>query len=106
MDYNDEMRLSDTEINLLLTVIHTVDKTAEVRLFGSRVDDAKQGGDIDIIILSSYPERFTRQALRLIRQHFFDKFGEQKIDLVIDTPEPTDPFTKKVVPHSIKLNHS
>ena len=98
------MRLSDTEINLLLEAILAIDSNAEVRLFGSRVDDQKHGGDIDIMVLSQKPEQFDRIALRRIRQRFFDHFGEQKLDLIIDTPEMLTPFVKKVVVNSIPLH--
>lgn len=54
-------------------------------LFGSRVDPARRGGDIDLLIELDRPPlpsrlRFT-QRLRLALE---DTIGEQKVDLVVD----------------------
>lgn len=57
------------------------------RLFGSRVDDARRGGDIDLYIeaeASLSPQeafqRETRMAAELYRA-----LGERKIDIVVNT---------------------
>jgi hypothetical protein len=55
------------------------------RLFGSRVDDSRRGGDIDLYIeadLSAQEafERETRMAAELYRA-----LGERKIDIVVNT---------------------
>jgi predicted nucleotidyltransferase len=55
------------------------------RLFGSRVDDARRGGDIDLYIEASLSpqeafQRETRMAAELYRA-----LGERKIDIVVNT---------------------
>jgi len=100
------MRLSSTEIKVLLDTINQIDAGAQVRLFGSRIDDEKKGGDIDLLILSQKTEVFTRQALRQIRQVFFDAFGEQKIDIVVDTLPPKVPFVKTIISTSLPINNT
>jgi predicted nucleotidyltransferase len=55
-------------------------KEARIYLFGSRVDDAGKGGDIDILILSEKKLSFDDKVK--IRYAFYEKFGEQKLDLV------------------------
>jgi predicted nucleotidyltransferase len=55
------------------------------RLFGSRTDDARRGGDIDLYIEStlSPQEAFKREtgmAAQLYRE-----LGERKIDIVVNT---------------------
>ncbi|MDH4129048.1 MAG: nucleotidyltransferase domain-containing protein [Spirochaetota bacterium] len=47
------MRLTVSEINTIKSSIYDEDDNAEIYLFGSRTDDSKRGGDIDILILSS-----------------------------------------------------
>jgi len=46
------MRLSIFEQEAIKNAVAQGDKEAKVYLFGSRVDDTKRGGDIDILILS------------------------------------------------------
>lgn len=100
------MRLSNPEIKLLLDTINQIDADAQVRLFGSRTDNQKKGGDIDLLILSQKTEAFTRQALRQIRQVFFDAFGEQKLDIIVDTLPPKTPFVKTIMSTSLPINNA
>ena len=57
----------------------------DIYLFGSRVDDAKKGGDIDLYIIPakkfSLEERLEKK--RKFRLRLENKIGEQKIDIVI-----------------------
>ena len=46
------MRLSKAEIQAIRDVIHQYDPDAQIRLFGSRLNDELRGGDIDLMILS------------------------------------------------------
>jgi predicted nucleotidyltransferase len=64
-----------------------------VFLFGSRVDDGKHGGDIDLLIETHRPmapaelvERRTRFVARLYRA-----LEEQRIDVVITAHHESDP---------------
>lgn len=100
------MRLSSPEIKVLLDTINQIDADAQVRLFGSRTDNQKKGGDIDLLILSQKTEAFTRQALRQIRQIFFDAFGEQKLDIIVDTLPPKTPFVKTIMSTSLPINNA
>jgi predicted nucleotidyltransferase len=46
------MRLTEIEISSIKNIILSVDNHADIYLYGSRVDDAKRGGDIDILVIS------------------------------------------------------
>ncbi|GHV80120.1 hypothetical protein AGMMS49944_19110 [Spirochaetia bacterium] len=46
------MRISDYEKNVIIDSVRNTDPNATIWLFGSRTDDSKKGGDIDIAILS------------------------------------------------------
>lgn len=57
----------------------------KIWLFGSRVDDSKKGGDIDLYIETNYNDLFivTRKEIEFIAN--LKKFiGDQKIDIVIN----------------------
>jgi predicted nucleotidyltransferase len=92
------MRLSEEERNLLKQTVRKIDKEADLFLFGSRTDDDARGGDIDLLVVS---KRFDRKDVRRLRVAFYEKFGEQKIDVVVDDGNPS-PFIElirsKVVP--------
>ncbi|THD09530.1 nucleotidyltransferase family protein [Metallibacterium scheffleri] len=63
---------------------------ARVWLFGSRVDDAKRGGDIDLLIEAAQlpaVETFMRKVRFLGKLE--ESLGERKIDVVIQHPGDT-----------------
>jgi predicted nucleotidyltransferase len=47
------MRLDSQEIQTMRTAVETiVGNSSEIRVFGSRLDDSKRGGDLDLLIES------------------------------------------------------
>jgi predicted nucleotidyltransferase len=74
------MRLSDRERNAIVSAVHRYDAKAQVFLFGSRVDDAKKGGDIDLLVWSA---SIGPDERRRIRRTICDAIGEQKIDILV-----------------------
>lgn len=70
-------------------------------LFGSRTDDNKRGGDIDVFILSN--EKYDSQKLRDIKTQFMKKFGWQKLDLINWTFEEKHAFKDLVTDEAIEL---
>ncbi|MBN21454.1 MAG: hypothetical protein CL678_09230 [Bdellovibrionaceae bacterium] len=100
------MRLSQQEVNLILNVL--LEKPLlEVRLSGSRVDDFKKGGDIDLLLICQNEE--IRQQMREqkpeILSELKEKIGDQKIDLTIVDPSliSQDPVIEAMMNHSIVL---
>lgn len=82
------MRLSKFEIKIIKSVASEVwgAKTI-IYLFGSRTDDSKKGGDIDLFVdLETEQEP---QKIMLQKAEFLGKLdillGEQKIDLLVKT---------------------
>jgi len=59
---------------------------AKVYLFGSRVDDSKKGGDIDLYV--ECPEGTEDQLKKSLKANadIQMKIGEQKIDIVVWSP--------------------
>ncbi len=94
------MRLNNVEKNNFKASVYAFDKDAKVFLFGSRTDDQKRGGDIDILIIS---DSINREQIRKIKLNFYDSFGEQKIDIVLDDGSLDEPFKKMIYTKAIEL---
>ena len=94
------MRLTERERDAIVRTISFFDANASVYLFGSRCDDAKRGGDIDIAVLSS---TIDRKALGAIRRKLYELIGEQKIDIVTG-PYLDSAFFKMAVETGILLH--
>jgi predicted nucleotidyltransferase len=94
------MRISDNERHVLTGAVKSVDRNAQVWLFGSRVDDSKKGGDIDVAILS---EKIGLSERMSICRNISDAIGEQKIDLVVSA-DGQDPFFRLAVETGIRLD--
>jgi predicted nucleotidyltransferase len=93
------MRLKKTEIEAIKSEIKKFDSNAEIYLFGSRTDDAKKGGDIDLLIIS---DKIKLNEKIKIRTRLYEIIGEQKIDLVA-TADLNTAFLKYVYERSIQL---
>lgn len=88
------MRLtSQAQAAIIQTFQNFFSAEDHIWLFGSRVDDTKRGGDIDLYIETQ--ENDTRK-LRDQKIKFLvnleKKIGEQKIDVVIKTPQKILPI--------------
>ncbi len=84
------MRLPIEQRDCLKNEIRKFAPESKIYLFGSRVDDNKKGGDIDILILSK--EKLTFEQKCAVKWEFFRRFGEQKLDLVNYQFDEQDPF--------------
>ena len=76
------MRLTNFQLSIIKqTVAHVFGVNALVYLFGSRVDDAKKGGDIDLLIET------TSEATLLDKLRFVSllqqQIGDRKIDVLV-----------------------
>lgn len=94
------MRLSAEERAVIVEAARRFDPTAELWLFGSRADDSKRGGDIDIAIRSKTIGRIERMR---IRSGIEDRLGEQKIDIVISR-DGAEPFFRQAIETGVKLD--
>ena len=82
------MRLTDRQHAIIrTTVTETFGAAANVWLFGSRVDDSKRGGDIDLLIETDQVDvdAIARTEIAFLTQLQM-KLGEQKIDVLLDYP--------------------
>ncbi len=93
------MRIDNNQRLYIINIVHKFDPKAKIRLFGSRLDDAAVGGDIDLLIESKtigFKEKL------IIRYQLKEKLGERKIDLLI-SGKPDTAFTRFVFKNSLAL---
>lgn len=100
------MRLSKNEIEAIKEVTRTVfGPGATVRLFGSRTDDQKKGGDIDLYIQYTQPfsgtERYSLKIKFLVQLK--KRIGDQKIDVLIEEDKTTRTLFHSIQKESIRL---
>lgn len=93
------MRLTEVEVSAIKDSVNKFDPDAKIYLFGSRAEDMKKGGDIDLFVIS---KKITRAERRKIKLSIYDKIGEQKIDMVI-APEITTTFHRIAISTGIQL---
>ena len=82
------MRLSDRQRTIIRTAVaENFGADANVWLFGSRLDDAARGGDIDLYIepATDDADEIVESKLRFLVS-MYKQLGEQKIDVVIRRP--------------------
>lgn len=81
------MRLTPFEIEMIKKAFYESFEDGKIYLFGSRVDDAKRGGDIDLYLCPSIKfddERIRRRTFLIKLDEYI---GEQKIDVVMAKDE-------------------
>lgn len=93
------MRLAEKEQSAIREAIREADPEASIYLFGSRVDDAAKGGDIDLLVLS---KRITLMVKLGILAQLHQRLGERKIDIAV-FPDDSRPFPRMVMQEGVSL---
>jgi len=98
----NSLRITEFQKDAIVDAVKAVDPNAKVWLFGSRVDDNKRGGDIDIAI---YSDEINRDVMRKIRVNrlICDKIGDQRIDIVT-TSDGKEAIFKIAVAEGVQLH--
>ncbi|NQY79335.1 MAG: nucleotidyltransferase domain-containing protein [Candidatus Caenarcaniphilales bacterium] len=95
------MRLSPEYVSVIKNSILEYIPEAEIFLYGSRTDDSKKGGDIDLLVkVQQEPERIIKSQ---IKTQIFNKIGEQKIDIIYKCPEKNSSFIELIELEAIPL---
>ncbi len=76
------MRLSDRIQKLIVDGIRKSFGDTEIYLFGSRTDESKKGGDIDIALVLDINKNEFRQKKIQFKKYLFQKGYDLKIDLL------------------------
>ena len=78
------MRLSKREIEAILQVAEDIyGADVKVYLFGSRVDDSRRGGDIDLLVRTTSEKKGILDRVRMAAR-IKSLIGDQKIDIIGD----------------------
>ena len=87
----NEIRLTTSEMSAIVDEAKRVfgSKLARVRLYGSRADMTKRGGDIDLAIelFDLVDDKFA--STRSFRQGLCTRLGEQKFDILVIALDPS-----------------
>jgi predicted nucleotidyltransferase len=77
------MRLNPTELTALRTIIGALDPAGLIYLYGSRADDTRKGGDIDVYLQASQPISL---KTRLHTQYRLELACDTRVDLLVKNP--------------------
>jgi predicted nucleotidyltransferase len=77
------MRLTNKEQSAIKESFLEVFKNGEIYLFGSRTDDKKRGGDIDLYLIPEKKENLMQKKINFLVS-LKRKIGLQKIDVVFN----------------------
>ena len=99
------MRLTPNQIAAIHEAVAEVfGGGAQVWLFGSRVDDNKRGGDIDLLIRPQPGDndQLLQRKIRLLGR-LEQALGERKIDIVIEQPADARPIVRVARETGVRL---
>lgn len=99
------MRLTEKQIQLIKqTAKERFGKEVKVFLFGSRADDTKRGGDIDLLIRTQNKSMASLRNKLLFIVDLKIKIGDRKIDVVFDFKNKYNGnFIESIKQHNIEL---
>ena len=95
-----KMRLTNYEIKTIKQTFLDIFKSGSIYLFGSRVDNNRRGGDIDLYIQTDNNNIMIKKIkfLSTLKQ----LIGDQKIDLII-SKDTTRVIEQEAIQNGIKL---
>jgi predicted nucleotidyltransferase len=88
------MRIAADELEAIVSTIAAHDAGSAIYIFGSRLDESKRGGDIDVLITS---DLISRKTLLAIEDQLFRKIDEQRIDFVVTRKNELTAFARMVL---------
>lgn len=81
------MRLTERQRQIIYSAaLQVFGSEAKVRLFGSRLDDTKQGGDIDLLVECPAPIEEAGLAAARVAAKIQLQLGQRKVDILYTWP--------------------
>lgn len=75
------MRLDKNDTNIILSTVESIFGNVKVYLFGSRLDEQKKGGDIDLFIVSEEKSNLFEKKIKVISK--LERTLHKPIDIVL-----------------------
>ncbi|MGB4577805.1 MAG: nucleotidyltransferase domain-containing protein [Paludibacter sp.] len=100
------MRLTTDQIDAINSIARKhFGQDVQVLLFGSRVDDIKKGGDIDLFIKNKNKDLLTLETKVYFLAELKSVIGFQKIDVVFDNDltRTKKNFYQSIIQHTVEL---
>ena len=100
------MRLTQLQIDTInILAVKYFGKETTVYLFGSRTNNSKKGGDIDLFIKNDNETKLTVEAKIHFLADLKKKIGDRKIDVVFDNVNTRlkKNFYRSVKTHKVEL---
>jgi predicted nucleotidyltransferase len=94
------MRLQENEREIIISTISEFAPDIRTYLFGSRTDDSKRGGDIDLLLIGQGLDQYLIRKLKILLK---EKLGDQKIDIVYEEPDSRTNFGKIIELDAVSL---
>lgn len=99
------MRLSDTDRRLLdRTLRETLGVDCEILVFGSRLDDAARGGDVDLLVQAAEPVARKAWTAALLAARAERVLSGRRVDVLLIDPESRlEPIHQSALAQGIPL---
>ena len=94
------MRLNPNELRAIRTTLGAQGLLGNVYLFGSRADDNRRGGDIDLFLDAT---RAIDLKTALTLQYRLTAACDTKVDLLVKTPDQADMPIHQIARRGIRL---
>jgi len=94
------MRLNSTELGAIRSTLGALDPHGRIYLFGSRADDNRRGGDIDVFLDATHAIDL---KAALTTQYRLSSACDAKVDLLIKTPEQAEQPIHQIARSGIRL---
>ncbi|MFP4485779.1 MAG: nucleotidyltransferase domain-containing protein [Campylobacterales bacterium] len=96
------VRLKQEMIEFIKRLSFEIFNSKQVWIFGSRADMSRKGGDIDIYLETSMKDNLLSSKIAFLRE-FEKRFGEQKVDLIINNHQKEKSIFKIAKKEGVKL---
>ena len=95
------MRLTSSQRDAIKESVRLHLPDARIYLYGSRTDDTKRGGDIDLLVLTNQSADGAMKSL--ILREMFKRIGERHIDLLVEREGHLGHFANCVMDGALAL---